>query len=983
MQNEITKNKIEKFLAYYPNLEKFEEVALAPNQKFLVTSQVARTNRYLTASNKDYGLHYWDLETNKKIRFKSNIKHLTTAITISSNSKLIATGGFEDAVRVFDAKTKKIIFRSKNFKNHRAHSLAFSPDNKYLALSYMCFGDSFLLIVWNLQTKQPVFDLDAVYIDAFNITFTEDSKFLITDKGNSIDVFDKNLVELNRSTHPECVATSKKYFSNHQALIIDADSSSEHIKVINPATEKVLHSFYKGKYQTVKFTKLIKNDTQLLIVLERGEVKLCDLIEGTEIKTFFNLKDDQFVQIDSLGNYSFSSTRLPNLILKKAKEATKALVEKPEIVSKFIPLNKVAEAQVSLATSSSYLLSGHRDGYINQVVTSSDGSLVASLGPEGDVKVWQAKDWTPLPVSIEPNHMVEELSFSHDSKYLITVPDSHDDWDDNRTKINFWDIQTSKLIKTFIPEKTSPEDEQSGYEVVFTPDNKTALLIRDKKVIFLNLETFEVEREQYLEISPNYRSTSLSADKKHLIFCDEKQYYLLNLLTGEALLQVDRQGYHQDSIFDLASKQLALRIDNDVEIYSLETYQKVFRISSNHFVHFKFSPDNTKLALGTMTGQVVLWCMEKQSKILDYDNEKVRIEELSFSHDSEKLYIFTATNELLTLDCRNQNKLEKLQLNNDQFTGFAISSKNKTLALAGVQHAHLFKLDNFQKIRGLRLDNCPISPNKISIAISPNADKVAVNSYDHGGVQIWDLTNYTHKTIAENVYTRGGRTAFSFSHKNRISISSGEIFSQGFHIYNYKNSKRINAYATQPHKSIRAGNFEGINAIYTADGKYLISLQSSSSQEYSPSLLHIREANSKKIIKTYEGDFYGKLASSPNGKLISCLNEQGNIVVLDLEQEKYTNVIADSDRYTASLAFLNNTVLVYKTKDNFLRFYDLTKNEIIGGLAFYNKFKDWVFLTPTGDYDYSSKDCEKFISTNHKNSSNQHQPRILQKYFKS
>jgi WD40 repeat protein len=70
------------------------------------------------------------------------------AVAYSPDGRMLAGGGFEKAIRVWDARTGKTLFSLEGPKQTIRRSVAFSPDGKLLASS----GDDGLILFWDLQT---------------------------------------------------------------------------------------------------------------------------------------------------------------------------------------------------------------------------------------------------------------------------------------------------------------------------------------------------------------------------------------------------------------------------------------------------------------------------------------------------------------------------------------------------------------------------------------------------------------------------------------------------------------------------------------------------------------------------------------------------------------------------------------------------------------------------------------------------------------
>lgn len=214
--------------------------------------------------------------------------------------------------------------------------------------------------------------------------------------------------------------------------------------------------------------------------------------------------------------------------------------------------------------------------------------------------------------------------------------------------------------------------------------------------------------------------------------------------------------------------------------------------------------------------------------------------------------------------------------------------------------------------------------------------------------------------------TGGDKTGLSYSKDDRRIVSAGT--NKKFYILNAKTGNKIKTYKgmnTQHYCAVKS-------AVYSPNGKYLVTLDSSRNKNQS-SLILIRDANSNKIIKGYEGRFYPSLDISPNSKLIAYCDKRRQIHIHDLTTDQILCSITDPLIVTEyfsnscnSFKFLSDSKLIYLTNQSKLKIYDFVEKRSLGTLTFHEEFKEWTFVTPEGFYDYSSTKAENYIYIRHK-----------------
>jgi WD40 repeat protein/tRNA A-37 threonylcarbamoyl transferase component Bud32 len=152
---------------YSPNHNLIWSLAFSPDGKYLVAAEgglealVIETGHVLTV---------WDVSSRQLLKTLAGHSSDVRAIAFSPDGKLLASGSFDDTIKLWDVTTWEEV---ATLKTHKVQGLAFSPDGKRLVSG----GRDKTIKIWDVATRQELCTLTTpAAVNA--VAFSPDNKVL-------------------------------------------------------------------------------------------------------------------------------------------------------------------------------------------------------------------------------------------------------------------------------------------------------------------------------------------------------------------------------------------------------------------------------------------------------------------------------------------------------------------------------------------------------------------------------------------------------------------------------------------------------------------------------------------------------------------------------------------------------------------------------------------------------------------------------------
>ncbi|MEG4404124.1 nSTAND1 domain-containing NTPase [Microcoleus sp. MON2_D5] len=417
-------------------------VSFSPNGKLLATGSFDNT------------VKLWDTSTGKEIKTLTGHTNSVNAVSFSPNGKLLATGSRDNTVKLWDTTTGKQI---KTLTGHtdRVWAVSFSPNGKLLATG--SFDKTVKL--WDTTTGKQIKTLPGHKNPLLAVSFSPNGKLLATGSSDkTVKLWDTTTSKPIKTFAGHTGWVTAASFSPNGKLLATG-SGDNTVKLWDTTTGKPIKTL-TGHTDWVLAVSFSPNGKLLATGSSDKTVKLWDTTTGKQIKTLTEYKSVLAVSFSPNGKLlatgsgdhtvplsDYNTVKLWDTTTGKEIKTLTGHTNWVLAVS-FSPNGKLlatgsADKTVKLWDTTTgkpiKTLTGHTD-WVNAVSFSPNGKLLATGSSDKTVKLWDTTTDKQIKTLTGHTNLVRAVSFSPDGKLLATGSD------DNTVKL--WDTTTGKPIKT-------------------------------------------------------------------------------------------------------------------------------------------------------------------------------------------------------------------------------------------------------------------------------------------------------------------------------------------------------------------------------------------------------------------------------------------------------------------------------------------------------------------------------------------------------
>jgi WD40 repeat protein len=602
-------------------------------------------NHPLSASIQDSLLDV--IQVNKE---QNQFQHTDTVVSVafSPDGKQIVSGGWDNNVRLWGARTGKPI--GQPFTGHKkwVSSVAFSPDGKQIISG----SNDKTLRLWDVRTGNPIGQPFTGHTDGVRfVAFSPDGKQIISGSEDKTvrlwDVRTGKPIGQPFTGHTDKVESVA--FSPDGKQIISG-SNDKTLRLWDVRTGKPIGQPFTGHTDAVISVAFSPDGKQIISGSQDKTVRLWDARTGTPIRQPFTGHTDAV--------YSVAFSPDGKQIISGSNDKTVRLWD----ARTGNPIGKP--------------FTGHRS-FVYSVTFSPDGKQIVSGSYDSTVRLWDARTGNPIGKPFTGyTDAVLSVAFSPDGKQIVSGSYGK--------TVNLWDARTGNPIRQPFTGHTN-----WVLSVAFSHDGKQIVSgSQDKTVRLWDAHTGNPIRQPFTGHTDAVRSVAFSPDGKQIVSgSQDKTVRLWDARTGNPI----RQPFtgHTDAVISVAFSPDGKQIvsgsqDKTVRLWDARTGNPIGKPFTGHtegLYSVALSPDGKQIVTGSYDNTVRLWDAPTGNPIgKPFRGHTRAVYSVAFSPDGKQIVSGSYDNTVRLWDARTGNPIGKpLTGHTDVVSSVAFSPDGKQI----------------------------------------------------------------------------------------------------------------------------------------------------------------------------------------------------------------------------------------------------------------------------------------------------------------
>src|SRR5579871_1594354 len=573
--------------------------------------------RRLASAGFDDTIRFWDATTGQQI-LCSAAPWGILSLSWSPDGRCVASANWSDkSVGLWDPATGKEV-RSRLQHPNFLQSVAYSPDGLRLAAAER--GER--IIIWDLRAGKPVFALPGNCVEFTSACWSPDGRRLATSvPGNMVKIWDTDSgKEVGKLEGVRGEVSSVRWSPDGRKLA--TATWSKNLQIWDAATYTAIRALPDSLVEGFEGAICWSPDSSRVAAAGHDlAVRVWDADSGELLLTLWGHTGSHLAVV----SWSPDGTRLASAERGWNGEIKVwQLDARPELHTLVVSDHSEPYLRVCWSPDGRKLATGHVDGmvqtwdvatggllaqmcdhtaYINEVSWSPDGRILASGSSDTTVKLWDGEDGRLLANLPGDNHAIASVSWSPDGKWLA--------WDTEDGTVRLREMSAGTVSRVSF----------RGHGAAWSPrGDRMAVGERPYKIRIHDAQTGALVSSWPTSVDSN-NLPFWSPDGVHIASLSDYAVEVREAATGHAPFPPLR---HTQRVEVLAwspdSKELATATEDDrVHLWDAVTGNPILtlRAQAGPILWMAWSPDGMRLAYASSKGTIHIWDATR-----GYDNER-------------------------------------------------------------------------------------------------------------------------------------------------------------------------------------------------------------------------------------------------------------------------------------------------------------------------------------------------------------------------
>jgi len=614
-----------------------------------------------------------------------------TSVSFSPDGQRIASGSYDDTIKLWDAETGEELGTLKGHTNW-VNSISFSHDGRRIVSG----SEDNNVKLWDAETGEELRTLKGHTNWVNSVSFSYDGRRIVSgSEDNTVRLWDADSGEEIRTLkgHTDRV-TSVSFSPDGQRIASGSDDDT--IQLWDAETGKELRTL-KGQTWNINSVSFRPDGRQLVSGSGDKTITVWDAESGEELRT---LKGHMW----GINSVSFSPDG--RWIVSGSEDNTVKLWD--------------AETGEELRTFKGHTWS------VNSVFFSPDGRRVVSGSKDNTIKLWDTESGEELRTLKGHNDWVTSISLSPDGRWLASGS--------NDNAIKLWDAETGDELRRL---KGHTENILS---VAFSPDGQQiASGSKDETVKLWDAESSE-ELRTFKGHTDMVSSVSFSLDGRRIASGSwDQTVKLWDTETGEELrsFKGHKSGVTSVSFSPDGGRIISGSADRSVRLWDAETGDEL-RMLQGHtdsVSSISLSPDGRRIVSGSGDKTVKLWDAESGEELRTFKGHTDTVSSVSFSSDGQRIASGSWDQTVKLWDVETGEELRTLKGHTDWVNSVSFSHDGRQIVSGSDDDTvKLWVAEIGSELRTLKghVDDV------WRVSFSPDGQRIASRGYDDT-VTIWDI----------------------------------------------------------------------------------------------------------------------------------------------------------------------------------------------------------------------------------------------------